>query len=234
MSQGGGATGLGTIFSLAATGGTPTVLYSFDGAHGAVPYDSLTLSGSTLYGPATHGGDLTLNRGGGVGTIFSIPVTGGTPTVLHTFEGPDGEFPCDLTLSGSTLFGMTAAGGAKNDGTIFALHILPGDANGDGQVDINDLTIVLANFGQSGCAWSQGCMDNDPTGTVDVNDLTIVLANFGDTFGAPRLAATPEPAALVLLLAALVCLLARRPRLPRAAAAQTSRSASGTYRAQGA
>ena len=30
--------------------------------------------------------------------------------------------------------------------------VLPGDANGDGKVDINDLTIVLSDFGRSGCA----------------------------------------------------------------------------------
>ena len=32
----------------------------------------------------------------------------------------------------------------------------PGDANLDGQVDINDLTIVLTNFGQTGMTWAQG------------------------------------------------------------------------------
>ena len=32
---------------------------------------------------------------------------------------------------------------------------LPGDANGDGKVDINDLTIVLAHFGQTGATWSR-------------------------------------------------------------------------------
>jgi hypothetical protein len=98
------------------------------------------------------------------------------------------------------------------------------------EVDINDLTIVLANFGQTGRAWSQGCMDGYPTGAVDVDDFTIVLSNFGygTTPGAGP-AAAPEPCALVLLLAALACLLARRPRLPSAAAAQTSRSASGTH-----
>ena len=42
-------------------------------------------------------------------------------------------------------------------------------------MDINDLTIVLANFGQTGMTWSQGEFTGD--GTVDVNDLTIVLAN---------------------------------------------------------
>jgi hypothetical protein len=34
-------------------------------------------------------------------------------------------------------------------------------------------------------------------GTVDVNDLTIVLTNYGTTYAA-RLAAVPEPSALVL------------------------------------
>ena len=49
-------------------------------------------------------------------------------------------------------------------------------------MDVNDLTIVLTNFGQTGITWSQGEFTGD--GTVDVNDLTIVLANFGDTAGA--------------------------------------------------
>ena len=59
---------------------------------------------------------------------------------------------------------------------------LTGDANRDGTVDINDLTIVLTNYGKSGEVWSQGCMDGDPTGTVDINDLTIVLTNYGTTY----------------------------------------------------
>ena len=72
----------------------------------------------------------------------------------------------------------------------------PGDANGDGKVDINDLTIVLSDFGQTGCAWSQGCMDGDPTGKVDINDLTIVLADFGTTYTAAGIKAVPEPSCL--------------------------------------
>ena len=54
---------------------------------------------------------------------------------------------------------------------------LPGDANHDGKVDINDLTIVLAHYGQTGTTWSQGEFTGD--GTVDINDLTIVLAHYG-------------------------------------------------------
>jgi hypothetical protein len=90
---------------------------------------------------------------------------------------------------------------------------LPGDANLDGKVDVNDLTIVLANFGQTGCAWSQGCMDGDPTGTVDVNDLTIVLANYNQTFGSGSsgiavASAVPEPSCVIVLGIGAVSLLA--------------------------
>ena len=49
-----------------------------------------------------------------------------------------------------------------------------------GGFNINDLTIVLANYGQNGMTWSQGCIDGDPTGTVDVNDLTRGTRQFRD------------------------------------------------------
>ena len=76
---------------------------------------------------------------------------------------------------------------------------LPGDANGDGKVDINDLTIVLSNFGQTGMTWSTGDFNGD--GKVDVNDLTILLSHFGQTAAASGLAspsAVPEPSTLAL------------------------------------
>ena len=74
-------------------------------------------------------------------------------------------------------------------------NVLPGDANQDGTVDINDLTIVLGNFGKaSGMSWSTGDFIGD--GRVDVNDLTIVLSNFGQTAGASAsIGSVPEPSA---------------------------------------
>ena len=54
---------------------------------------------------------------------------------------------------------------------------LAGDANLDGKVDVNDLTVVLAHFGRSGMAWNEGDFNGD--GRVNVNDLTILLSNFG-------------------------------------------------------
>jgi formylglycine-generating enzyme required for sulfatase activity len=77
-----------------------------------------------------------------------------------------------------------------------------GDANGDGKVDINDLTIVLSHFGQTGMTWSQGEFTGD--GTVDVNDLTIVLANFGQSLGSPAaVTAVPEPGTWAFLAVGL-------------------------------
>jgi uncharacterized repeat protein (TIGR03803 family)/probable HAF family extracellular repeat protein len=114
----------GTIFSIPVTGGTPTTLFSFDSTHGASPTGSLTLSGSTLYGMAPLGG-LNPNR---YGTIFSIPVTGGTPTTLFDFDSTHGANPYygSLTLSGSTLYGMTEYGGANHKGTIFSVPVTGG------------------------------------------------------------------------------------------------------------
>ena len=89
-------------------------------------------------------------------------------------------FPAnDLTYDGTyASFTVTAFGSFAVTGTA----VLPGDANRDGQVDVNDLTIVLTNFGQtSGMAWSQGDFTGD--GTVDIDNLTIVLNNFGQTAG---------------------------------------------------
>ena len=57
----------------------------------------------------------------------------------------------------------------------------PGDANLDGKVDINDLTVVLSHFDESKQTWTAGDFNGDHQ--VDINDLTIVLANYGQTIG---------------------------------------------------
>jgi probable HAF family extracellular repeat protein len=108
--------------------------------------------------------------------------------------------------------------GTVSDGSTHAFLLtptLPGDGNLDGKVDINDLTIVLANYGKTaGMDWTTGDFNGD--GRVDINDLTIVLANYNQSLGssASGLTAVPEPASLGLLLAATTAaaLLLRRGR----------------------
>jgi hypothetical protein len=55
---------------------------------------------------------------------------------------------------------------------------LPGDADGSGLVDFDDLTTVLANFGACDAIEQPGDANGDRR--VDFDDLTTVLANFGD------------------------------------------------------
>ncbi len=118
----GGAYGDGVVFSVPVSGGTPTVLASFNGSDGKYPESDLTLIGDTFYGTTLQGG--TYSQFGGGGTIFSLPVSGGTPTVLASFNNSNGFSPvAGLTLSGNTLYGTTEFGGAYGDGTVFALAL---------------------------------------------------------------------------------------------------------------
>jgi probable HAF family extracellular repeat protein len=59
----------------------------------------------------------------------------------------------------------------------------PADINGDLQVDLSDLTILLSNYGTtSGATLEDGDVEGND-GDVDLNDLTVLLANFGATCG---------------------------------------------------
>ena len=104
----------------------------------------------------------------------------------------------DLAYEAFASFTVTSFGSFAVTG----VAVMPSDANRDGQVDINDLTIVLSNFGQTGMTWSQGDFNDD--GTVDINALTIRLTNFGQTAGA-NIKAVPEPSSYTLLLASAAC-----------------------------
>jgi uncharacterized repeat protein (TIGR03803 family) len=121
-----GGNGYGTVFSLPLTGGTPTVLASFNFTDGDGPSASLILSGDTLYGTTEFGADNNSD-----GEVFSLPLTGGTPTVLAAFDGTDGSEPYgDLLLSDNTLYGTTIYGGygydgdyRTGDGTVFSIAL---------------------------------------------------------------------------------------------------------------
>jgi hypothetical protein len=84
---------------------------------------------------------------------------------------------------------------------------LPGDANLDSTVNINDLSKVLTNYDRTGMIWTDG--DFDGNGTVNINDLSKVLTNYDKTAGAAGagVKAVPEPSTLLLIAAGLAGLL---------------------------
>jgi len=85
--------------------------------------------------------------------------------------------------------------------------LLTADFNFDGIVDVNDLSLLAANYGGTGKTLLQGDANFD--GIVDVNDLSLLAANYGSgTSSAP--VAAPEPATMSLLAVGALALIRRR------------------------
>ena len=168
-------------------------------------------------------GNLYCGSQGQVDGVYNLSeiTTGG---VVSTFSTGINE-PCWLAFDSSGNLYVNGAGGMQEitptgsistlasefdvDDAIAVRSLAPGDANGDGKVDINDLTIVLANYNKTGMAWNQG--EFTGSGTVDINDLTIVLANYNTTSGT-SIKAVPEPASLLLVAIGVFALLLIRRR----------------------
>ncbi len=115
-----------------------------------------------------QGFDLSWNTIDGGGATFSV---GGAFSLGGTIGQPDAG-----VMSGGqfTLIGGFWAGAAS------VPCDLPGDLEGDGDVDITDLATLLAHFGmQSGADPSDGDLDGDQD--VDISDLSSLLSNFGLT-----------------------------------------------------
>jgi hypothetical protein len=231
-------------------GWTPLIGYPLDGQPAGTPTTSTLLLSDydPMLGTPSAGGDIT-SFGPGVlfdnnGSEYAIPdattpgpfqfqVLTWTGTQYTTYAAAVGQ-PNTYTgrsavFTGSGIYSISLPGlpddtygELGNMPAIIMQHELPGDANGDGRVDINDLTIVLANYGQTGTNWNEG--DFTGSGTVDINDLTIVLAHYNQSVssaGAAGVGAVPEPGALALLAVGLTALLAW-------GGATLARSASGT------
>ena len=92
-----------------------TTLASFNGSNGTSPLGGLLLSGTNLYGTTDGGGASSL------GSVFAVPMTGGTPVVLASLDGSSGTEPqAGLILGGNTLYGTTAGG------TVFSVRLTGG------------------------------------------------------------------------------------------------------------
>ena len=254
MTAVGGANGYGNIFSINTDGSGLRNVFSFDGSNGNYPAGGLTLSGSTLYGMTENGGG-----GRGLGNVFSIKTEGSGFQNLVSFNGVSGtytgQYPVgSLTLSGSTLYGMTfenSPSSAFSAGNIFSVRT---DGSGfqnllsfngiDGALPTGDLTLIgstLYGMTQDGGANGLGnifSINTDGSGYKDLfsfngangeypeGSLTLVGSTLygmteggGDNGEGVVFSLTvPEPSTFVMLVTAAVGLLgwAWRRRAPAA------------------
>jgi uncharacterized repeat protein (TIGR03803 family) len=123
----GGAQNDGAIFKLTFnSGGTGTdeILHSFTGApsDGANPDFPIIVQSGVMFGSTVYGGSGACNNGfaQGCGTVYKL--TASSETALYNFSGPDGEYPTMLIGDPTGgFFGLTSAGGASGNGTVFSL-----------------------------------------------------------------------------------------------------------------
>jgi uncharacterized repeat protein (TIGR03803 family) len=132
---GGGTSTAGTVWELSppASEGQPwteTILHSFAGgaSDGSAPYTGLTIDKSgNLYGVTYYGGNGPCDAYPGCGTVFEVSPAGDgtwTETLLHAFQGSDGELPYGaLMLSNhGYLYGTASKGGKNKGGTLFEIQ----------------------------------------------------------------------------------------------------------------
>lgn len=116
MTQSGGASDKGVIFSINEDGSDFNILHSFGSSSndGKNPFGSLQLSNGFLFGSTREGGD------NDQGTIFRINTSGTIYEILFSFDqNSSGEYPIDNVVindSGTALYCLSQAGG-KFDST---------------------------------------------------------------------------------------------------------------------
>jgi len=128
----GGGYAEGAVFAASLLSSNIMDLHSFSpffgnniNSDGLYPFETLILSGPTLYGTTENGGSY------GAGTVFSVNTNSPyTFTTLHYFSalaGPndtntDGAYPfAGVVLSGTNLYGTAYYGGLYGYGTIYAV-----------------------------------------------------------------------------------------------------------------
>ena len=213
----GGTIGLAGAGSITTGGGTDAISSALGGLVGLTKAGAGTL---TLTGDNNYTGTTTVEAGTLEGTlaaaegIISNSSDGGNlegGQVVFNYAGESS--PASLLLpylqagyaahwaSGrirsSTADANHGLGWSDNGvSKVTIAYTLYGDANLDGRVDVNDLTIVLTNFGKTDMTWSKGDFNYD--GKVDINDLTIVLTHFGQSLGSPAVAVSPAAGTIEL------------------------------------
>jgi uncharacterized repeat protein (TIGR03803 family) len=127
----GGTSSNGALFRMNTDGSGFTNFHSFTAlsngtnSDGANPYESMFLSGNTLYGTASAGGS------GSNGTVFVVNTDGSGFKTLYNFTpmlngtNSDGTAPVSGVLWSNVLYGLAHAGGNASNGTVFSLFIPP-------------------------------------------------------------------------------------------------------------
>ncbi len=134
MTNQGGTTNDGVIFSYNIITNTLTDLYNFDGTHGKRPDGNLFLASNGCFYGMTYSGGLY-----NAGVAFKYDTSSHAYTDIHDFHNPsDGHQPYGSLMQASNglIYGMTSlGGGGTSTGILFSINPI-----------INDTFILVHNF----------------------------------------------------------------------------------------
>lgn len=189
LNDGGGALTFddGAIYQwqVANTGGDPGTAWDL------VKASSITFQGDLVMDID----DSLLSIGSIDGTNSYIIATAGSMGALESYSFL-GTWSGTLTVDGGNLV-LTELSGA-----------LPGDADGDGDVDAADYIMVKTHFGGAPAAGTEGTGgDFNGNGVVDWDDLQTMMSGFN---GDGESSTIPEPCSAMLLMFGAAAILRRR------------------------
>jgi len=194
---------------------TATGTSTFDPGGTTLGFDSgmLTFAGNGSLGGLLGTGvvDFTIDPAeaeiptGAINMTATLTATADPEKILVSVSipifAPIDDFVTDPIEIDVTLAGLIEATGIK---MITVMNMLPGDVDGDGDVDFQDFLALQIGFGTtSGADKSDGDLDGD--GDVDFQDFLVLQVNFGNSTDALGVggglggSAVPEPGTLILL-----------------------------------
>ena len=170
--------------------GSPQVVFT-----GVLPTVNITASDGDAAKAGPDTGAFLISRDGTTGHLTVRYTVGGTagggdyaPSLTGSVIIPDGQAAVTITITpahdtsveGSETVILTLAGdadynvGSDGSATVIIADCLPGDADGNGEVNDSDLSVLLTNWGAGGKAWSEGDFTGD--GAVNDADLSLLLS----------------------------------------------------------
>jgi uncharacterized repeat protein (TIGR03803 family) len=174
--RGGSGGGGGTVFKVNIDGTGFVKLHTFTNAFdGITVKGALALSGSTLYGTASAGGNL------GGGTVFQLDTSGTGFATLHAFPSQQGTPVGDVLVIGNTVYGTSEFGApvsaSAGVGSVFAvtptatpsIQFTASPTNGIPPQAVQFSAPGIDDKGNTLFAWYWDFGDGTPTFTISIS-----------------------------------------------------------------